>query len=308
MTRGLFLWLSRNGTLKKLSREFYPFWKMASRFIAGHSLDEAVEVVKKLNSSGLKVTLDHLGENTTTPEEAVSAGDAYIQILDRIQKEKLDATISVKLTQLGMDISDRLVKENIERITAQAYHMHNFVRIDMESSEYTQKTLDIYYWLKGKYNGSIGIVIQTYLYRCEDDIKKVIAEGGNVRLVKGAYNEPPDIAFPKKRDVDLNYKRMLDLLLSHEAISRGTFTAVATHDEKLINYAKSLISERSIPLEYVEFQMLYGIRTDLQYSLVNDGYTVRVYVPFGDEWYPYFMRRLAERPANVIFLLKNLMK
>lgn len=281
---------------------------MASRFIAGHTLDEAIDVVRRLNSKGLKVTLDHLGENTTTPDEAVNSGDAYIHILDRIRQENLDATISIKLTQVGLDISDRLVKENVDRITAHAYHLKNFVRIDMESSAYTQKTLDIYYWLKNKYNGHIGIVIQTYLYRCENDVRKIIEEGGNVRLVKGAYDEPPDIAYPKKRDVDLNFKRMLELLLSQEAISRGTFTAVATHDEKLIDYAKFLISERKIPLDHVEFQMLYGIRTDLQYSLAKEGYPVRVYVPFGDQWYPYFMRRLAERPANVIFLLKNLMK
>ncbi len=308
MTRGFFLWLSERQSLKRLTREVHPFWRLASRFVAGHTLNEAMEVVRSLNQEGIKVTLDHLGENTTNPEEAIRAGEAYLDILRRIHQERLDASISLKLTQMGLDLSDRIVRDIMDRIVSLAYELENFVRIDMESSTYTQKTLDLFYWLHGKYNGHVGIVIQAYLYRSEQDIRDLIEIGANVRLCKGAYKEPPEIAFPKKRDVDENYKRLLALLLSEEAIEKGTFTAIATHDEVLIQYTKDLAAERKISTDHFEFQMLYGIRNDLQRALVREGYRVRVYVPFGTEWYPYFMRRLAERPANVFFVLKNLFR
>ncbi len=309
MTRAFFLWLSRSQRLKHWSSTFPPLWKMASRFVAGSTLDDAIRVIRRLNQEGLKVTLDHLGENTTNEEEARAAADAYIEALQRIHQEGVDSSVSIKLTQMGLDLSYDFTLENVDRIIKTAAELGNFVRIDMESSEYTQRTLDLYEHFHRKYGPQhVGIVIQAYLRRSEQDIRHIIQLGGNVRLCKGAYLEPPEIAFPKKREVDENFKHLLDLLLHPEALKTGTYTAVATHDEKMIAHTKKLERERQIPRNRFEFQMLYGIRNDLQRRLAREGYTVRVYVPYGTEWYPYFMRRLAERPANVFFILKNLFR
>ena len=307
MTRALFLWLSRSQRLKHLTSEFRPFWKLASRFVAGSTLDDALRVIRQLNQEGLKVTLDHLGENTTNEEEAIAAADAYIEAIRRIHEEQVDAGVSLKLTQMGLDLSYDFTRDNVERIVQTAAELDCFVRIDMESSAYTQKTLDLYEYLHHKYGRRhVGVVIQAYLRRSEQDIRHIIEIGGNVRVCKGAYLEPPDIAFPKKSQVDANFKHLLDLLLQPEALKTGTYTAVATHDEKIIAYTKKLVQERNIPTDRFEFQMLYGVRNNLLRRLVREGYVGRVYVPYGTEWYPYFMRRLAERPANVFFVLKNL--
>lgn len=309
MMRAFFLWLSRSQRLKHLSSEFQPFWKMASRFVAGSTLDDAIRVIRQLNQEGLKVTLDHLGENTTNEQEALAAADAYIEALERIHREGVDSGVSIKLTQMGLDLSYEFTLNNVDRILQTAQRLGNFVRIDMESSAYTQQTLDLYEHFHKKYGARhVGIVIQAYLRRSEQDIRHIIEMGGNVRLCKGAYLEPPEIAFPKKSQVDENFKHLLNLLLHRDALKTGTYTAVATHDEKMIAHAKKLERERNIPRDRFEFQMLYGIRNDLQRKLAREGYTVRVYVPYGTEWYPYFMRRLAERPANVFFILKNLFR
>lgn len=295
-SEGLRRWLSRS----KLSR------RAARRFVAGETLSEAIEVTRALNAQGIEATLDHLGENTRSASEARSAADEYLDILDAINKDHLQSHASLKLTQMGLDVDEGLCYENVARIVERARDYGNFVRIDMESSAHIDRTLALYERLRDAGHRQVGLVIQAYLRRSEADIKRLIPRGAAVRLCKGAYAEPPALAFASKREVDENYRRLLSLLLSKEALGQGARTAIATHDERLIAWARRWADERAVPREAFEFQMLYGIRRGLQQELTRAGYRVRVYVSYGQHWYPYFMRRLAERPANIFFLLRQL--
>jgi proline dehydrogenase len=278
---------------------------MSRRFVAGERLDEAVAVSRGLNEKGLLVTLDHLGENVTSETEARDATIEVLELLDAIESAGARSGVSIKLTQLGLDLSPSLAIENLERIAGHAAGVERFVRIDMESHGYVQITLEIYHELRRRYQ-NVGIVIQSYLCRSIDDIDRLVEAGASVRLVKGAYDEPAEVAHTDKKDTDAAYVRIMEQLFSDRAVSNGVFPAIATHDTALIRWAKEHTQLRKIPAERFEFQMLYGIRGDLQRQLVAEGYRVRSYVPYGSHWYPYLMRRLAERPANLVFLLRNL--
>ncbi len=274
---------------------------LVHRFVAGETLDEAISVVARLNASGMHVSLDYLGENVVSSSDAAQATRAYIDILDAIARHQVDSNISLKLTHLGLDLGEDLCVENLRCIVQRAESYHNFVRIDMESSAYTQRTLAVFerLWSEGYRN--LGVVIQAYLHRSEGDLAKLVQMGVRVRLCKGAYSEPSSVAFSRKRDVDANFQRLMEQLLL-----LGNYPAIATHDERLIHHAMDFARSHGIPPSRFEFQMLYGIRRDLQEALVRDGYNVRVYVPFGSHWYPYLTRRLAERPANLLFFLRAL--
>ncbi len=276
--------------------------RITSRFIAGHTLDREVAVCQRINSEGILASLDHLGESVTSLKEAESSRDAYLEALDRIAAVGLRATVSVKLTQLGLDFSEADCEANVERLVARAKEIGTAVEVDMESSKYVDRTLALVARLHAKY-GSVRAVIQAYLYRSEGDIANLCRLGIPVRLCKGAYKEPSDVAYPRKKDVDANY----ELLIKH-LLEQGVNPALASHDERIVRQAIGIAKERKITPDRFEFQMLYGIRRDLQRQLIGEGYRLRLYVPYGDAWYPYFMRRLAERPANVLFLMRNLMK
>jgi len=276
----------------------------AGRFVAGEGLDETIAVTKELNDRGILVTLDHLGESVTEEAEARQAADEYLVLLDKINETGVDSNVSLKLTQMGLGLNPDLALENLDVIVAKAKEVGNFVRVDMEDSPVTQITIDIFRRVEQKYGGEhVGLVVQAYLYRTGEDIKKLDEIKANLRLCKGAYFEPPEVAFPKKADVDRNF---VSLIQQH--MRRGNYTAVATHDEKIISTIKQFVDREGISLEDFEFQMLYGIRTRLQQDLADEGYKVRVYVPYGEDWYPYFSRRLAERPANVGFFLGALFR
>ena len=281
--------------------------QLASRFVAGETLDMAMAVVEDMQQRGIHVSLDHLGENTTNAAEAEAATRDYLAILDRIHADEADANISVKLTALGLDISEELCLRNIRLVLEQAYRSGIFVRIDMEGARYTEMTLRLTHMLHSEFGGVsappggyVGTVIQSMLYRSADDVARLIADGIRVRLVKGAYREPATVAFAQKFDVDENYREIMHTLLLH-----GVYPAIATHDVRLIAEARRFASEHDIAPARFEFQMLYGIRRDVQDELVAAGYHVRVYMPYGTQWYPYLTRRLAERPANLLFVLGN---
>jgi proline dehydrogenase len=276
--------------------------RLTSRFVAGSTIEREVAVCQKLNADGYLATLDHLGESVTSLEEAEQSREAYLTALDRIAKLNLEATVSVKLTQLGLDFSEQACLANIECLVARAKSIGRMVEIDMESSAYVDRTLTLVSDLHARY-GSVRAVIQAYLYRSESDIQNLCRLSIPIRLCKGAYRESSDVAFPRKKDVDANYVRLM-----LELFDRGTFPAIASHDEQILNRALAYIQERNIARDRFEFQMLYGIGRELQRRLVGAGYRLRLYVPYGNAWYPYFMRRLAERPANVIFLARNLLK
>ncbi len=276
--------------------------RVTSRFIAGLTLDQELAVCGNLNRDGIMATLDHLGESVTSLQEAEVSRDAYLCAIDRIAELGLKATVSIKLTQLGLDFSGEACRSNVERLVDRAKAIGSTVEVDMEASQYVDRTLELVAHLHAKY-GSVRAVIQAYLYRSESDIENLCRQSIPVRLCKGAYREPSDIAFPKKQDVDDNYIRLMIQLLD-----TGTYPAIASHDDKILQRAISYVRERNIAVDRFEFQMLYGIRRDLERRLVADGYRLRLYVPYGDAWYPYFMRRLAERPANVLFLARNLLK
>ncbi len=307
MMREIFLYLSRNQRVRDSIMRFGVSRRAALRFVAGETPDDAIRAIREANARGLVATLDHLGENVTNEDQARQAAEDYVYIFDRIAEAGVESSVSVKLTQLGMDISRDLVMENMRRVLDAARAHVNFVRIDMESSEYTQRTLDVYDDLRDEGYDNVGVVIQAYLYRSLGDIKRLIKRGANIRLCKGAYKEPASIAFPRKRDVDQNFIECLRLLFSPEARAKGVYAAIATHDERMIAWAKALAGREGLTQKDYEFQMLYGVRRDLQLALAREGYRVRVYVPYGTEWYPYFMRRLAERPANVFFILRSLL-
>jgi proline dehydrogenase len=314
LLRSAFIALSRNATLRRFSESSTLGRRMSSRFVAGMRIEDALQAARSVNSQGIAVTLDSLGENVSTPEEARHSADIYHRLLDAIHQQRLDANVSVKLTQMGMDLPDpdpgpvhthALAGEIVSALVQHAVSTNNFVRVDMEGSPYTQATIDLVRRLHASPGsaGHTGIVIQAYLHRSAQDIADLTRDGIRIRLCKGAYQEPAALAFPEKKDVDANFIALMKTLLRS-----GIFHGIATHDEAMIAATKQFVREQSIPLDSFEFQMLYGVRRDLQRALIRDGYRVRVYVPFGAEWYPYFMRRLAERPANVLFLAKNMFK
>lgn len=276
--------------------------RIAERFVAGDTLDDAVSAARALNQQDLSVSLDYLGESVTSREEAEAATEMAIRILERIAAEGLDANVSMKPSQLGLDIDEAFCRENVERVLRRARELGSgegeiFVRLDMESSDYTERTVALVEALWGAGFRNVGTVLQSYLYRTPDDLERLIALGSRIRLVKGAYKEPDTVAYPEKADVDRMFVQEMETLLT-----RGTYPAIATHDEAIIDHVRRFAWEQGIAKESFEFQMLYGIRRDLQTRLREEGYNVRVYVPFGDSWYPYLMRRLAERPANVLFI------
>lgn len=302
MLRQLFIALSRQAWAYRLILSNPVTRAMAWRFVAGETREAALEVVRDLNARGIRATLDYLGENVRSREEAVAAADEAIAELRAIKAADVDANVSVKLTQLGLDLGDDFCREQVRRVLDCARDLGNFVRIDMEGSPYTQRTLDLFAELRREYDAdTVGIVIQSYLRRSQRDVECLIAGGSRMRLVKGAYNEEPEIAYPHKADVDRAYRVQMEMLLA-----RAHYPAIATHDERLIGRTQGFAAAEGIPESRFEFQMLYGVRRDLQERLAREGYNVRCYVPYGMQWYPYFMRRLAERPANLLFILGNL--
>jgi proline dehydrogenase len=300
--RSFFIALSHNRALRRFSERSLVGKRLSSRFIAGMEIDDALRVAAEVNKQGMSVTLDSLGESVTSEAEARAAAEVYHKLLDAIAARKLNANISMKLTQMGLNLSPALAESIAESVVQHASKTGSFVRIDMEDSSLTQVTMEIVERLHAKpeLHEAIGIVIQAYLFRSEKDIEELIANGIRVRLCKGAYQESAEIAFPRKADVDANFIKLANLLLAS-----SEYHGLATHDDAMVAAAKHYAKEHGIDPSHFEFQMLYGICRDLQRKLVAEGYKVRVYVPFGNDWYPYFMRRLAERPANVLFLAKN---
>jgi proline dehydrogenase len=303
--RSALIALSQNKSLRSFAEQSRIGQKMSGRFIAGMHVSDALRVAETLNSEGIPVSLDSLGENVSTEEEARRAADIYHQLLDEIQQRGLKANVSAKLTQMGMNISPAIARQITSELVDHAAATDNFLRIDMEGSDLTQATIDMTREIHAMPNhaGRIGTVLQSYLYRCEEDVNLLLADGIRIRLCKGAYKEPPSLAFPEKADVDTNYLKLTKILLTS-----GVYHGLATHDEAIIRETRKFVEREGIDKRSFEFQMLYGVRRDLQTSLVKEGYGMRVYIPFGTEWYPYFMRRLAERPANVLFIAKNLFK
>jgi proline dehydrogenase len=282
-------WVTSNRTTRRMSH----------RFVAGEELEEAISAARVCNDQGMMVSLDYLGENVATAADAQRARDAYLAVFDRIAVEELDANVSCKLTQLGLDLSAEFCEGQVLSIVERAASYNNFLRVDMEGSIYTERTIDVVKRVRSK-SPAIGTVIQSYLYRSEQDVQELLELGCRMRLCKGAYKEPPEVACPRKEDVDKNYVKLMRML-----VPSGIYHGIATHDPKMIAATIRCAAEKKVPKEDFEFQMLYGVRTDLQRQLVRDGYRVRIYIPYGQDWFPYFMRRLAERPANVAFLVRN---
>jgi proline dehydrogenase len=307
MLRALFISLSENRSLRGMAERSAIGQRLSSRFVAGTQVDDALRATQTVNQKGLSVSVDNLGENVTNAEEARASAQLYHQMLDEISSQHLNANVSLKLTHMGLDVDEKLARDLVTGLVAKAAAMNpcNFVRVDMEGSPYTQRTLDFVHELHRMpgHTGAVGAVIQSYMRRAEKDIEELLAERIRVRLCKGAYKEPEEIAFQKKSEVDANYVRLMKILMKS-----GVYHGLATHDEKIINQAKVFATQENIPRDAFEFQMLYGIRRDLQRRLVREGWRMRVYIPFGTEWYPYFMRRLAERPANVFFIARNLLR
>jgi len=300
--RALLLFLAKQEGFKNFAMNFGFFRKAALRFVAGETLDDAIRIVRQANQQNITGTLDLLGENTLTQEDATNACREIIGIFDRILAEKVHCNISIKLTQLGLALDRDLSRRILFQIAKHALDKGNFVRVDMEDSQCTQRTLELVEDVHEKL-GNVGAVIQSYLYRSEQDTLRLLERGIGIRLVKGAYLEPERVAFRKKKDTDANFVKLMKLLLAGKP-----YHAIATHDESMISAAKEFARSLNISRDHFEFQMLYGIRRDLQLQLAREGYHVRIYIPYGRRWYPYFMRRLAERPANVTFLARNLLK
>ncbi len=305
LLRSTFIGLSHNSRLRRFAENSRLGRRMSSRFVAGFRIEDALAAAAALGSQGLAVTMDSLGENVTTPDHARQAAQVYHWLLDALAQSKLDANVSLKLTQMGMDLSPDLAAEIVSSLVDHAVQANSFVRVDMEGSALTQATIDLVRKLHAipANRNHVGIVIQAYLRRSADDIASLLSGGIRIRLCKGAYQEPPNLAFPDKKDVDRNFVALTQTLLKS-----GIFHGIATHDPAIIATTKDFARAQNIDPAAFEFQMLYGIRRDLQRSLVREGYKVRVYVPFGEEWYPYYMRRLAERPANVLFMARNLFR
>ncbi|HEY3935544.1 MAG TPA: proline dehydrogenase family protein [Gemmatimonadales bacterium] len=304
MMRSLLLWLSTRQSIFNFMRTNRLARKFASRFVAGETIADAVAAASDLHQRGITASLDMLGESVSQPAEAERARDTYIAILDAMRAAQIEVNVSVKLTQMGFDVDEPLCRRNVATILDHARELDGFVRLDMEGSPYTQRTLDFFNQnLVASYRANAGVVIQAALRRSATDIPDLIAAGVRVRLCKGAYLEKPEIAFPDKRDVDAQYIRLMEQLLTG-----GNYPGIATHDEKIIAHARDFVATSGIARDRFEFQMLYGVRRDLQEQLARDGYRIRVYIPFGTQWYPYLLRRLAERPANIVFILGNIAK
>ena len=302
MLRTLLLELGKSPRLRRWITSSGTTRRLAQRFVPGEELAAALEAARKSNHAGMTASLDHLGENVLTREDAERARAAYTQALDGIAAENIDANISLKLTHIGLDLGDEFCVEQLRAVTGRAMEHRNFVRVDMEGSAYTDRTLQIIKQTRSE-TEAVGTVIQAYLYRSEADIRELLSIGCRIRLVKGAYKEPAKIAFPRKKDVDANYIKLMKILLPS-----GIYHAIATHDPNMVEATIRFAAEHDITKDKFEFQMLYGIRTDLQARLVRQGYRVRVYIPFGRDWFPYFMRRLAERPANLLFFARHVFR
>ena len=302
MIRATLMALSQNGMAKRFVLSNRLARRTARRFVAGEELDDAIGAARASNEAGLKATLDFLGENVGSREDAERAREMYLGVFERIAREKLDANVSLKLTQLGLDFGAEFCLEHMLPIVKHAESLGNFVRIDMEGSAYTQRTVEIALRLRRE-SAAVGTVVQAYLHRTEEDVRVLVGAGCRIRLCKGAYLEPPEVAFPEKKDVDANYVKLMGMLLPS-----GVYHGIATHDPAMIAATKQFAEERKIAKDQFEFQMLYGIRPDLQKELIREGYRMRVYIPYGRDWFPYFMRRLAERPANLVFIARNLFR
>ena len=304
LTRSTLIWLSRQEGLKDFATRFRPFKKLTTRFVAGETIDEVIPFIRELNSEGSGASFDHLNESVASEAEAEGEVLEYLHILDKIVESGINSNVSIKLTQFGLGLDPELAYKNARRVVVEAQKRRIFVRIDMEDSGVTQITLDIFKRLRSEFGlNDVGIVLQSYLRRTFSDAEELLKIPARIRICKGAYNEPEEVAFPEKQDVDANYVKVMQLLLTS-----GVYHGIATHDPKMIDATVDFVRRQGISKEKFEFQMLYGIRRDLQRQLAHDGYNVRVYVPYGKHWYPYFMRRLAERPANIWFVLKNLFK
>jgi proline dehydrogenase len=305
LLREFFIALSTNRSMRHFAENNPLGQRMSHRFVAGNTVRDGVKVTRELNARGIAVTIDNLGENVTNTEEARQSATLYHQMIDEITAGSLKCNVSLKLTHMGMDVDEQLCRNIVSGLVEHAARVNSFVRVDMEGSQYTQKTLDLVHDLHSRpgHQGRVGTVIQAYLFRSEKDVQDLLAKGIRIRLCKGAYKEPPEIAFQDKADVDKNYLHLTKILLKS-----GIYHGIATHDENIIIQTKDFATREKIDRNSFEFQMLYGIRRDLQERLVKEGWRMRVYVPFGTEWYPYFMRRLAERPANAFFIAKNLLR
>jgi proline dehydrogenase len=305
--RALFISLSESRWLRAMAERSAMGRRLSGRFVAGTQVEDALRVTQTVNQAGLSVSVDNLGENVTNADEARESAQLYHQLLDEISKRRLNANVSLKLTHMGLDVDENLARDLVTGLVVKAAAMNppNFVRVDMEGSPYTQRTLDFVHELHRMpgHTGAVGAVIQSYMRRAEKDVEELLHQRIRIRLCKGAYKELDEIAFQKKAEVDASYVRLMKILMKS-----GVYHGLATHDEKIIDQAKAFAIRENIPRDAFEFQMLYGIRRDLQQRLVREGWSMRVYIPFGTEWYPYFMRRLAERPANALFLARNVLR
>jgi proline dehydrogenase len=319
MLRALLIRLSKSDSARQIVTRWAFARRASSRFVAGEHLEDAIRAIQSLNAKQINATLDHLGEHTTDRAMALRATEDILSALEAIERSGVRSNVSIKLTQIGMALDKSLCAENLQRIVRRAKELGNFIRIDMEDSPYTALTLDLYRWVRQECGcGNVGVVIQAYLYRSERDVAELTAQGAHIRLCKGAYSEPAHIAFPRKRDVDANFDKLAAMLIDR-SLAIGTMAvsedgkippmvAIASHDEQRIAFAKAYAAQVGLSKRALEFQMLFGIRRDLQEQLASEGYPVRVYVPYGTEWYPYFTRRLAERPANLWFFLSNVVR
>jgi proline dehydrogenase len=304
ITRSALIWLSRQEGLKDFATRFGFFKKLTTRFVAGENIDEVIPFIRQLNSENATASFDHLNESVGSAAEAEQEVLEYLNILAKIDEQRIRSNVSIKLTQFGLGLDPELAYQNARRVVVEAGRRGNFVRVDMEDSSVTQVTIDIFKRLRAEFGlNTVGIVLQSYLYRTLADAQELVKLPARIRICKGAYNEPPEVAFPEKKDVDANYIKVMQLLLGS-----GIYHGIATHDPKMIDATLEFATREGIGKEKYEFQMLYGIRRDLQHQLARDGFNVRIYVPYGKHWYPYFMRRLAERPANMWFVMKNLAK
>jgi len=304
ITKSALIWLSRHEAFKDFATRFSFFKKLTTRFVAGDTVDEAITFIREINAENCTASFDHLNESVGSVAEAEQEVVEYLSILKKIDEQRIRSNVSIKLTQFGLGLDPELAYRNARQVVEDAAHRGNFVRVDMEDSSVTQVTIDIFKRLRAEFGlDNVGIVLQSYLYRTFADAQELVKLPARIRICKGAYNEPAEVAFPEKKDVDANYVKVMQLLLGS-----GTYHGIATHDPKMIDATINFATREAIGKEKYEFQMLYGVRRDLQRQLARDGFNVRIYVPYGKHWYPYFMRRLAERPANIWFVLKNLAK
>jgi proline dehydrogenase len=304
MLRSTLIYLSRQEGLKDFAARFALFKRLTTRFVAGETIEEAIAAIRELNGEGCSASFDHLNESVANPAEAEGEVREYSRILQLIDETKINSNVSIKLTQFGLELDPELAYRNAHAVVVEAARRGNFVRVDMEASNVTQATIDIFKRLRQEFGlNDVGIVLQSYLYRTLADAQELVKLPARIRICKGAYNEPPEVAFPEKKSVDENYIKVMQVLLSS-----GIYHGIATHDPKMIDATVDFVKRNGIAKESFEFQMLYGVRRDLQRQLAKDGYNMRVYVPYGKHWYPYFMRRLAERPANIWFIMKNMLK